>query len=101
MGDSDFLVDEVVDFYRFMRENAKLEAAGKAPVGAKRILLGITKASLSDRAKEDIDRLGSARHRELTWSIHEGCDMKGFPGTFTLWSLEETGTAAAGNPTRR
>jgi DNA-directed RNA polymerase subunit beta' len=37
----------VVDFYRFMRENAKLEAAGKAPAGAKRILLGITKASLS------------------------------------------------------
>ena len=36
-----------VDFYRFMRENAKLEAAGKAPAGAKRILLGITKASLS------------------------------------------------------
>jgi DNA-directed RNA polymerase subunit beta' len=34
-------------FYRFMRENAKLEAAGKAPAGAKRILLGITKASLS------------------------------------------------------
>ena len=47
VGDSDFLVDEVVDFYRFMRENAKLEAAGKAPAGAKRILLGITKASLS------------------------------------------------------
>ena len=34
-------------FYRFMRENAKLEAAGKPPAGAKRILLGITKASLS------------------------------------------------------
>ena len=47
VGDSDFLVDEVVDFYRFMRENGKLEAAGKAPAGAKRILLGITKASLS------------------------------------------------------
>ena len=47
VGDSDFLVDEVVDFYRFMRENAKLEAASKAPAGAKRILLGITKASLS------------------------------------------------------
>ena len=34
-------------FYRFMRENGKLEAAGKLPAGAKRILLGITKASLS------------------------------------------------------
>ena len=47
VGESDFLVDEVVDFYRFMRENAKLEAASKAPADAKRILLGITKASLS------------------------------------------------------
>jgi DNA-directed RNA polymerase subunit beta' len=47
VGDSDFLVDEVVDFYRFMRENAKLERESKAPAGAKRILLGITKASLS------------------------------------------------------
>ena len=47
VGDSDFLVDEVVDFYRFMRENAKLEAANKAAAVAKRILLGITKASLS------------------------------------------------------
>ena len=47
VGDSAFLVDEVVDFYRFMRENVKLEKEGKAPAGAKRILLGITKASLS------------------------------------------------------
>jgi len=47
VGDSDFLVDEVVvDFYRFTCENAKLEGADKAPAGAKRILLGITKASL-------------------------------------------------------
>jgi len=36
-----------VDFYRFMRENAKIERDGKVPAGAKRILLGITKASLS------------------------------------------------------
>ena len=35
VGDSDFLVDEVVDFYRFMRENAKLEGASKTPAAAK------------------------------------------------------------------
>jgi hypothetical protein len=34
-------------FYRFMRENGKIEKDGKAPAGAKRILLGINKASLS------------------------------------------------------
>jgi DNA-directed RNA polymerase subunit beta' len=31
VGDSDFLVEKVVDFYRFMRENAKLERESKAP----------------------------------------------------------------------
>jgi len=44
---------------------------------------------LSDRAKEDIDRLGAAEHKRLKWQRHEGMDMKGFPGTFTLWSMEK------------
>ena len=44
---------------------------------------------LSDRAKEDIDRLGAAEHKRLKWKRHEGMDMKGFPGTFTLWSMEK------------
>ena len=43
---------------------------------------------LSDRAKEDIDRLGAARHKKLRWERHEGVAMKGFPGAFTLWSLQ-------------
>ena len=42
---------------------------------------------LSDRAKEDIDRLGAAQHKRLVWERHERVTMKGFPGTFTLWSL--------------
>jgi class 3 adenylate cyclase len=44
---------------------------------------------LSDRAKEDIDRLGAAKHKGLKWERHEGVGMKGFPGKFTLWSLEK------------
>jgi len=44
---------------------------------------------LSDRAKDDIDRLGAARHKSLKWERHEGVTMKGFPGAFTLWSLQE------------
>ena len=40
---------------------------------------------LSDRAKEDVDRLGAAKHKALKWQRHEGVAMKGFPGTFTLW----------------
>jgi len=44
---------------------------------------------LSDRAKKDIDGLGSAQHKELQWDPHEGVALKGYPGTFTLWSLRK------------
>jgi class 3 adenylate cyclase len=44
---------------------------------------------LSDGAKEDIDRLGAAEHNRLKWKRHDGMVMKGFPGTFTLWSLRK------------
>lgn len=43
---------------------------------------------LSDRAKDDIDRLGAAKHRDLSWQRHEHVPMKGFPGDFTLWAME-------------
>ncbi len=42
---------------------------------------------LSDRAKEDIDRLGAAKHQGLKWERHEGVAMKGFPGKFRLWAV--------------
>jgi class 3 adenylate cyclase len=42
---------------------------------------------LSDRAKDDIDRLGAKQHRALKWVQHAGVSMKGFPGKFTLWSI--------------
>jgi class 3 adenylate cyclase len=42
---------------------------------------------LSGRAKEDIDRLGSEKHKVLTWEQHEGVAMKGFPGKFRLWAV--------------
>lgn len=43
---------------------------------------------LSDRAYEDIDRLGAAQHKQLGWERHDGVAMKGFPGLFTLWSVQ-------------
>ena len=46
---------------------------------------------LSDRAKEDIDRLGAGKHKQLKWERHEGVAMKGFPGMFTLWALSKKG----------
>ncbi|MFZ2472270.1 MAG: hypothetical protein WAW52_10060 [Methanothrix sp.] len=44
---------------------------------------------LSDRAKEDIDRLDAGQHKRLGWQRHDGVAMKGFPGAFTLWSVRK------------
>jgi class 3 adenylate cyclase len=42
---------------------------------------------LSEQAKADIDVLGARRHEELQWQRHDGVELKGFAGTFTLWSV--------------
>ena len=42
---------------------------------------------LSDRAKSDLDNSGAQQHAQLNWKRHDGVEMKGFAGTFTLWSL--------------
>ncbi|MEO5363901.1 MAG: hypothetical protein H7838_09805 [Magnetococcus sp. DMHC-8] len=42
---------------------------------------------LSDRAKQDIDLLGDRRYNQAKWQQHEGIALKGFSGTFTLWSV--------------
>ncbi len=47
VGDSDFLLGESVEKWRFQEENNKLIAAGKQPASAESLLLGITKASLN------------------------------------------------------
>ena len=47
VGDTVFLIDEVVDRFRFMGENARIGAADKRPATGRPLLLGITKASLS------------------------------------------------------
>lgn len=44
---------------------------------------------LSERVKEDIDRLGSRQHKELVWQRHDSVTLKGFPDTFTLWSVRD------------
>ncbi len=46
-GDTDMLTGEMVDIFKFEEENKKAEAAGLRPAVASRVLLGITKASLS------------------------------------------------------
>jgi DNA-directed RNA polymerase beta' subunit len=47
VGDTDFLVDEQVDRYRFEETNQQVIAMGGRPAKANALLLGITKASLA------------------------------------------------------
>ena len=47
VGDTDFVVGELVDKFVFQEENERVLAQGKRPATAKPVLLGITKASLS------------------------------------------------------
>ncbi|PYR50758.1 MAG: DNA-directed RNA polymerase subunit beta', partial [Acidobacteria bacterium] len=47
MGDTEFLVDEQVDKFRFLEENERVLLAGGRPAQGRPLLLGITKASLS------------------------------------------------------
>jgi DNA-directed RNA polymerase subunit beta' len=47
VGDTEFLIDEVVDKFRFLSENERISAHGKKPASGRPLLLGITKASLS------------------------------------------------------
>jgi DNA-directed RNA polymerase subunit beta' len=46
-GDTDMLPGTLVDFNRFNAENEKMVAEGLRPAEGKRLLLGITKASLA------------------------------------------------------
>jgi class 3 adenylate cyclase len=45
---------------------------------------------VSAKIKEDISIRNSARHQHLKWTEHPGEVLKGFPGLFTLWSVEES-----------
>ncbi len=47
VGDTDFLVEEQVDKFKFEEENARITAKGGKPAVGRPLLLGITKASLS------------------------------------------------------
>jgi DNA-directed RNA polymerase subunit beta' len=47
VGDTEFLVEDVVDRFRFLDENERVIAHGGQPAKGRPMLLGITKASLS------------------------------------------------------
>jgi DNA-directed RNA polymerase subunit beta' len=47
VGDTEFLIDEQVDKFRFLEENERVLSNGGRPATGRPLLLGITKASLS------------------------------------------------------
>src|SRR5207244_12422286 len=47
VGDTEFLIDEQVDKFRFLEENERVLTDGGRPATGRPLLLGITKASLS------------------------------------------------------
>jgi DNA-directed RNA polymerase subunit beta' len=47
VGDTEFLIDEQVDKFRFLEENERVLSDGGRPATGRPLLLGITKASLS------------------------------------------------------
>jgi DNA-directed RNA polymerase subunit beta' len=47
VGDTEFLIDEQMDKFRFLEENERVIADGGRPATGRPLLLGITKASLS------------------------------------------------------
>jgi DNA-directed RNA polymerase subunit beta' len=47
VGDTEFLIDEQVDKFRFLEENERVISSGGRPAQGRPLLLGITKASLS------------------------------------------------------
>ncbi len=47
VGDTEFLIDDVTDRFRFIEENERVVQAGGVPAKGRPMLLGITKASLS------------------------------------------------------
>ncbi|HLL70567.1 MAG TPA: adenylate/guanylate cyclase domain-containing protein, partial [Pyrinomonadaceae bacterium] len=43
---------------------------------------------VSAKVKEDVDTLRAAKHGQLKWTEHAGEELSGFPGKWTLWSVE-------------
>jgi class 3 adenylate cyclase len=42
---------------------------------------------VSDRGRDDVIEEKAKSHEGLHWEEHQSCELKGFPGTHTLWSV--------------
>src|SRR5687768_11882939 len=100
VGDTDFVVGELVDKFVFQEENERVLGQGKRPATAKPVLLGITKASLSTDSF-----ISAASFQETTRVLTEAAisgkvdDLRGLKENVIVGRLIPAGTGL-GNYTR-
>jgi len=100
VGDTEFVVGELVDKFVFQEENDRVVAQGKRPATAKPVLLGITKASLSTDSF-----ISAASFQETTRVLTEAAisgktdDLRGLKENVIVGRLIPAGTGL-GNYTR-
>jgi DNA-directed RNA polymerase subunit beta' len=93
VGDTDFVVGELVDRFVFQEENDQVVAQGKRPATAKPVLLGITKASLSTESF-----ISAASFQETTRVLTEAAisgktdDLRGLKENVIVGRLIPAGT---------
>ncbi len=93
VGDTEFLVDEQVDKFRFRSENERVVAEDKQPATGRPLLLGITKASLSTESF-----ISAASFQETTRVLTEASisgkvdHLRGLKENVTMGRLIPAGT---------
>ena len=93
VGDTEFLIDEQVDKFRFMEENERVIANGGRPAQGRPLLLGITKASLSTESF-----ISAASFQETTRVLTEASisgridHLRGLKENVTMGRLIPAGT---------
>ncbi len=93
IGDTEFLADEQVDKFRFMRENEQIISKGQRPATGRPMLLGITKASLSTESF-----ISAASFQETTRVLTEASisgkvdHLRGLKENVTMGRLIPAGT---------
>jgi len=93
VGDTEFLIEEQVDKFRFLEENERVIADGGRPATGKPLLLGITKASLSTESF-----ISAASFQETTRVLTEASisgkvdHLRGLKENVTMGRLIPAGT---------
>jgi DNA-directed RNA polymerase subunit beta' len=96
VGDTEFLVDEQTDKFRFLEENERVIANGGRPAQGRPLLLGITKASLSTDSF-----ISAASFQETTRVLTEAAimgkkdDLRGLKENVIVGRLIPAGTGLA------